>query len=97
MIPVIRSPMGEHYEFFRSEALQSPFVKSVTGVEEIIGAKHQVGNYRFEGMERSKPSTLPMTEVKSSIPSCTKARSKAVWSWAWGTRSVKNCPLRTAV
>lgn len=55
MIPVIRSPMGQHYEYFRSEALQSPFVKSVTGVEEIIGAKHQVGNYRFEGMERSKP------------------------------------------
>ncbi len=55
MIPVIRSPMGQHYEFFRTEALQSPHVKSITGVEEIIGAKHQVGNYRFEGMERSKP------------------------------------------
>lgn len=55
MVPVIRSPMGQHYEFFRTEALQSPFIKSMTGVEEIIGAKHQVGNYRFEGMERSKP------------------------------------------
>ena len=55
MIPVIRSPMGQHYEYFREQALQSPHIVSVTGVEEIIGAKHQVGNYRFEGMERSKP------------------------------------------
>lgn len=55
MVPVIRSPMGQHYETFRVEALQSPHISSMTGVEEIIGAKHQVGNYRFEGMERSKP------------------------------------------
>ena len=55
MVPVIRSPMGEHYETFKNQALQSPYVNSITGVEEIIGAKHQVGNYRFEGMERSKP------------------------------------------
>ncbi len=55
MIPVIRSPMGEHYETFRSAALQSPHVQSVTAVEEIVGAKHQVNNYRFEGMEKSQP------------------------------------------
>lgn len=55
MVPVIRSPMGQHYETFRNAALQSPHIASMTGVEEIIGAKHQVGNYRFEGMERSKP------------------------------------------
>ncbi len=55
MVPVIRSPMGQHYETFRNHALQSPNISSMTGVEEIIGAKHQVGNYRFEGMERSKP------------------------------------------
>lgn len=55
MVPVIRSPMGQHYETFRNSALQSPHISSMTGVEEIIGAKHQVGNYRFEGMERSKP------------------------------------------
>ena len=55
MVPVIRSPMGQHFETFKQEALQSSFVKSITGVEEIIGAKHQVGNYRFEGMDRSKP------------------------------------------
>ncbi|MFT5641262.1 MAG: hypothetical protein ACI9A7_001366 [Cyclobacteriaceae bacterium] len=28
-----------------------------TAVEEIVGAKHQVGHYRFEGME--KPSPFP--------------------------------------
>lgn len=55
MIPVIRSPMGQHYETFRSAALQSPHVLSITAVEEIVGAKHQVNNYRFEGMEKSKP------------------------------------------
>ncbi len=55
MVPVIRSPMGQHYERFREQALESPYVVSMTAVEEIIGAKHQVGNYRFEGMERSRP------------------------------------------
>ncbi|WP_185154527.1 ABC transporter permease [Fulvivirga sp. M361] len=55
MVPVIRSPMGQHYESFRNKALQSAHISSVTGVEEIVGAKHQVQNYRFEGMEISKP------------------------------------------
>ena len=55
MVPVIRSPMGEHYDYFRDQALQSPHIQSITGVEEIVGAKHQVENYRFEGMDRSKP------------------------------------------
>ncbi len=55
MIPVIRSEMGKHYEQFKTNALQSPHVHSITAVEEIVGAKHQVNNYRFEGMEQSKP------------------------------------------
>jgi putative ABC transport system permease protein len=55
MIPVIRSQMGEHYETFKTRALQSPRVKSITAVEEIVGAKHQVNNYQFEGMDVSKP------------------------------------------
>lgn len=55
MIPVIRSPMGQHYESFKNLALQSTGIKSMTAVEEIVGAKHQVGNYRFEEMEQSKP------------------------------------------
>ncbi|MEQ9306547.1 MAG: FtsX-like permease family protein, partial [Marinoscillum sp.] len=55
MIPVIRSPMGNHYENFKNRAIQSTAISSVTGVEEIVGSKHQVNNYRFEGMEQSKP------------------------------------------
>ncbi|MEP4532759.1 MAG: FtsX-like permease family protein [Cyclobacteriaceae bacterium] len=55
MIPVIKSPMGKHYESFKSEALKSTNVLSMTAVEEVVGAKHQVNNYRFEGMEQSKP------------------------------------------
>lgn len=55
MVPVIQSPMGNHYENFKTSALQSPHIKSMTAVEEIVGAKFQVGNYRFEGMEESKP------------------------------------------
>lgn len=55
MVPVIRSPMGQHYENFKNAALQSPRISSITAVEEIVGAKHQVGNYQFEGMEQSKP------------------------------------------
>ena len=55
MVPVIRSPMGQHYERFKTLALQSPTINAVTAVEEIVGSKHQVGNYQFEGMDRSKP------------------------------------------
>ncbi len=55
MLPVIRTPMGEHIDTFRDRALQSSAVTSVTGIEEILGAKHQTGNFRFEGMEQSKP------------------------------------------
>ncbi|MEQ9402954.1 MAG: FtsX-like permease family protein [Cyclobacteriaceae bacterium] len=55
MIPVIQSPMGQHYESFRQTALQSTYIQSITAVEEIVGAKHQVGNYQFEGDEQSKP------------------------------------------
>ncbi|MEO1253894.1 MAG: ABC transporter permease, partial [Bacteroidota bacterium] len=55
MIPAIRSPIGSHYENFKNIALQHPSIKSVTAAEEIVGAKFQVGNYQFEGMEQSKP------------------------------------------
>ncbi|MEO9869853.1 ABC transporter permease [Ekhidna sp.] len=55
MVPVIQSPMGQHYENFKIAALQSPHISSMTAVEEIVGAKYQVGNYLFEGMEESKP------------------------------------------
>ncbi|MEP1035253.1 FtsX-like permease family protein [Ekhidna sp.] len=55
MVPVIQSPMGNHYENFKTSALQSPHIISMTAVEEIVGSKFQVGNYQFEGMEQSKP------------------------------------------
>ncbi|WP_420317878.1 ABC transporter permease [Ekhidna sp.] len=55
MVPVIQSPMGNHYENFKTAALQSTHIKSMTAVEEIVGAKFQVGNYTFEGMDKSKP------------------------------------------
>ena len=49
----IQMPKLSGFQFLN--ALQSPHITSMTAVEEIIGAKHQVGNYQFEGMERSKP------------------------------------------
>lgn len=55
MVPVIQSPMAQHYKSFKTEALQSTNILAMTAVEEIVGAKHQVANYRFEGMENSKP------------------------------------------
>jgi len=55
MIPVLRSPIGKNYESLRTEFLRNANTVSVTAVEEIIGAKHQVGNYLVEGMPESKP------------------------------------------
>lgn len=55
MIPVIRTPMSVHYDTYKDEALRHPAIHHVTCVEEIVGAKHQVGNYKFEGMTRSTP------------------------------------------
>ena len=55
MVPVIQSPMGRHYENFKTTAIQSPHIINMTAVEEIVGTKFQVGNYQFEGMEQSKP------------------------------------------
>ena len=55
MIPVSRSPIAQHYEAYKNEVLRNANVLSLTAVEEVIGAKHQVGNYLFEGSEESKP------------------------------------------
>lgn len=55
MVPIIRTPMARHFMTYKHEALQHPGILSITAVEEIIGAKHQVGNYRFEGMDKSRP------------------------------------------
>jgi putative ABC transport system permease protein len=53
MIPVIGTPIAPKYESFVDEALKQTGIHSVTAVEEILGAKYQGANYRFEGMEAS--------------------------------------------
>ncbi|HEY0654495.1 MAG TPA: ABC transporter permease [Chryseosolibacter sp.] len=55
MIPVSRSPIANSYEALRTEFLRNPNVVEVTALEEILGSKHQVGNYLIEGLEESKP------------------------------------------
>lgn len=55
MIPVSRSPIARHFKAYKNEVLRDANIVSLTAVEEIIGAKHQVGNYRFEGNDESKP------------------------------------------
>lgn len=55
MIPVSRSPIAPAYETLRTEFLRNPDVTQVTALEEVLGAKHQVGNYRMEGFAESKP------------------------------------------
>jgi putative ABC transport system permease protein len=54
MIPVIRTPIAQHYQTIVEEALQQLSIESVTAVEEIVGTKHQGGSYMFEGMEKSQ-------------------------------------------
>lgn len=55
MVPVIRTPIAQHYESMKSEMLSQEAIKSVTAMEEVLGAKHQVMNYEFEGTEKSRP------------------------------------------
>ncbi|MEO9966751.1 MAG: ABC transporter permease [Reichenbachiella sp.] len=55
MVPVIRTPIAQHYENMKSEMLAQQMIKSVTAMEEVLGAKHQVMNYEFEGTEKSRP------------------------------------------
>ncbi|MEJ7645543.1 MAG: ABC transporter permease [Chryseolinea sp.] len=55
MIPVTRSPVAQHFMSLRDEFLRNKNTVSVTALEEVLGAKHQVGNYLFEGYTESKP------------------------------------------
>jgi len=54
MIPIIRTPIAEHYRTIVDEALRQSSIEAITAVEEIVGVRHQGGDYTFEGMERSK-------------------------------------------
>lgn len=55
MIPVSRTPIAKHFKVIKDEVLRDANILNVTAVEEIIGAKHQVGNYLFEGNNESRP------------------------------------------
>lgn len=55
MIPVSRSPIAKSFETLRTELLRNKNIIEVTALEEILGSKHQVGNYLMEGLEESKP------------------------------------------
>jgi putative ABC transport system permease protein len=55
MIPVIRSPVAQNYKSLKNEFLRNKNTVSVSALEEVMGAKHQVGNYQFEGLTESRP------------------------------------------
>lgn len=55
MVTAHTSPIEEHFETLRQELERSPDIISVTAVEEVVGAKSQVGMYQFEGMEAVRP------------------------------------------
>jgi putative ABC transport system permease protein len=55
MVPVMLTPVADKYEALRTEFRRNANVLSVTAMEEILGSKHQVGNFIFEGMPESKP------------------------------------------
>ena len=55
LIPVARSPIAKNYLPLRNELLRNPNVLGVTAMEEIVGARHQVGNFSIEGMEGTRP------------------------------------------
>jgi putative ABC transport system permease protein len=55
LIPVTRSPVAQNYEALKTEFLRDKNAISVTAMEEVLGAKHQVGDYLFEGLADSHP------------------------------------------
>jgi putative ABC transport system permease protein len=55
LVPIARSPIAKNYLSLRNEFLRNPNVLGVTAMEEIVGSKHQVGNFSVEGMEGTRP------------------------------------------
>jgi putative ABC transport system permease protein len=55
MVPVTRSPVASNFKALKNEFLRNRNVVSVTAVEEVMGSKHQVGDYQFEGLPESRP------------------------------------------
>ncbi len=53
-VSALRTPITTTYPAFKKELEQRADVVGVTGVLDVLGAKHQGDNYRFEGMDKSK-------------------------------------------
>jgi len=53
-ISALGTPISQTYPAFKKELEQREDISSVTGVLDVLGAKHQGDNYRFEGMDKSK-------------------------------------------
>lgn len=62
MIQALRTPVANNFEAIRTAFKQNSHVLQVTALEDILGAKHQVGNYTFEAMTQSKP--IPRLNVR---------------------------------
>lgn len=63
LIPVMRTGMtNAQYETLKDEFLTNPKVVGVTAVEDVIGSKHQVYSYKFEGLPEVKP--FPALQVR---------------------------------
>ena len=63
LIPVMRTGMtNAQYETLKDEFLTNRKVIGVTAVEDVIGSKHQVYSYKFEGLSEVKP--FPALQVR---------------------------------
>lgn len=63
LVPVMRTGMTNvTYETLKDEFLTNRNVLGVTAVEDIIGSKHQVYSYKFEGLSEVKP--FPALQIR---------------------------------
>ncbi|WP_165824115.1 ABC transporter permease [Pseudochryseolinea flava] len=62
MIQTLRTPVAQTFEAIKAEFKSNKNVLEVTAVEDVLGAKHQVGNYSFDVMEKTRP--IPRLNVR---------------------------------
>ena len=63
LIPVMRTGLtNAAYETLKDEFLSDTKIVSVSAVEDIVGSKHQVYSYRFEGLSEVRP--FPTLQVR---------------------------------
>ncbi|HEY0741500.1 MAG TPA: ABC transporter permease [Chryseosolibacter sp.] len=63
LIPVMRTGLtNAQYETLKDEFLANRRVIGVTAVEDIVGSKHQVYSYKFEGLPETRP--FPALQVR---------------------------------